>query len=64
MSANSLIKISEAKTGKLKRIENREGIPIAIVNDGKLEITFHGMEEGYTVKGNKLINRKSGIDAY
>ncbi len=59
-----IIKIKSQKTGKLLRFESKEGVPLAIVRDGKLEMTFDGMKEGLAVKGGRLVNRSSGVSAY
>jgi hypothetical protein len=47
----SLVKVFDAATGRLKRWETSEGKPIAIVSQGKLTLTELGKRLGYKVNG-------------
>jgi len=43
----SIIKVTDAKSGKLKRYEADEGKPIAIISGSKLVLTDFGKKLGY-----------------
>ena len=60
----SLVKVTDSKTGELKRYETYDGKPLAIVKNGNLEITTLGLVEGYVIKDNNLIVYATGNLAY
>lgn len=50
----SIVKVTDAKTGKLKRYEDEHGRAIAIMKDGKLVMTIKGGESNLVIRNNKL----------
>ena len=53
-----IVKVTDAKTGKLKRWENAKGKPLAIMSGDELVLTSQDKWEGYSVSGKKLISRE------
>ena len=64
MNAMSIVKVTDAKTGKLKRYEDEHGKAVAIVKNGRLQITVVGAERNLVVKDNKLHEIGAAYPAY
>ena len=54
MSKMSIVKVTDAKTGKLKRYEDEKGRAVAVVKNGRLQITASGADLNLVVRNNKL----------
>ena len=54
----SIVKVTDAKTRKLKRYETDGGNPIAIMSGDELVITDLGRQLGYTTSGKRLMKGK------
>ena len=52
---HSLVKVTDAKTGELKRWESTFGKPLAVKEDGRLVLTDLGKRQGYRVVGDLII---------
>ena len=63
MPSHSVVKVTDAKTGKLKGCQNSESRWIAITRDGRLSTTDYGYRAGYRAMDNKLYT-ESGNLAY
>ena len=51
---DSLVKVSEANTGELKRWETPNAKPVAVKRNGSLVLTKLGKQLGYRVNGHIL----------
>jgi len=51
----SLVKVTDAKTNKLKRWENPQGKSLAVMDGRKLVLTPLGEQQGYIVRGKELL---------
>lgn len=56
----NLVRVTDAETGELKRWENPDGKPLAIVEDGILKLTLLGRQRGYRVI-NKHLEKAKGL---
>jgi len=56
----SYVKVTDAKSGKLKRYEDGKGRAIAVVINGKLQVTTRGVDEGLIISNGKLCYIDSG----
>jgi len=54
MNAMSIVKVTDAKTGKLKRYEDEHGRAVAIMKGNKLQMTTRGAEMNLVIRDNKL----------
>ena len=54
MSKESIVKVLDASTGRLKRYEDAQGRAVAIVKGGKLQMTTRGAELNLVLRNNKL----------
>jgi len=50
---DSLVKVTDAATGELKRWETPNGKPIAVKENGSLVLTRLGKQLGYRVSGQR-----------
>ena len=64
MREMSIVKVTDANTGKLKRYEDEKGRAVAIVKNGRLQITTQGAELNLVVSKNKLHEIGSQYPAY
>lgn len=62
MPTMSVVRVYDAKTRKLKRIENAKGSALAIVKNGKLKCTPLGTQQGYVIRGGKMVGYRSGLE--
>jgi len=60
----SLVRVTDAKTGKLKRFEDSQGRAVATVVNGKLQITTKGADRNLVVKDGKLYEIGASFPAY
>ena len=52
--SNSIVRVIDAKSGKLKRYEDSDGKALAIVKGKDLVLTDTGRRQGFEVRGRKL----------
>ena len=52
---NGLVKVTDAKTGELKRWKTQRGKPMAVMENGSLVLTDVGRHMGYKVRSKGLI---------
>jgi len=52
---HSPVKVTDAKTGELKRWESPSGKPLAVKENGKLVLTDLGKRRGYRVQGDLIV---------
>ena len=52
---DSPVKVTDAKTGQLKRWETTRGKPMAVMENGSLVLTKVGSQLGYKVRNNELV---------
>lgn len=62
MPSMSIVRVYDAKTKKLKRIETAKGQALAVVRDGKLKCTPLGTQQGYVIRNNKMVGYRSGLE--
>jgi len=58
----SIVKVTDAKTGKLKRYESATGQPLAHYRNGRLLLTSLGKRKGYSTSGKRLMYK--GLPAF
>lgn len=51
---SQIVKVSDARTGKVKRYEDEQGRAVAIMKGGRLVMTSRGAEMNLVIKNNKL----------
>lgn len=61
---NSIVKVTDARTGRLKRYTDDKGRALAVVINGRLQITTKGVDRGLIVSKGRLVNMGSGLPAW
>jgi len=56
-----LVKVTDMKTGKLKKFQTSKGRDIAHMKSGKLVVTDYGDYLGYTAFGEKLYGGEDAL---
>ena len=54
MKNMSFIKVTDVKTGELKRYEDEHGKVIATIKDGKLQVTADGADNNLVIRNNQI----------
>ena len=57
-----LLKVTDLKTGELKRFEAKEGVVVAQVEGKELVVTEYGRRHDYSARG--LTLRQNGLPAW
>ena len=57
LPVSKLIKVTDAKTSRLKRWEFSTGTPLAIMSSGTLKFTEIGGRTGYKIKGKQVLGK-------
>ena len=61
---DSIIRVTDEKTGKFKRYEDKQGRALAVLVRGKLQLTTKGLDRGLIISDGKLINMKTGVESW
>lgn len=59
----SIVKVKDARTGKIKRYEDKKGKVLAQVSNGYLKCTAYGLSLGLVVMNNRLVHYDNQMPA-
>ena len=50
----SFVKVADVETGELKRYEDEHGKVVAIIKDGRLQVTADGADNNLVIRNNQI----------